>query len=59
LGGAVGEPGLRAGIHDRGRVIRDPVVMLAGAVIAWLICGRSQIRLRCSGRPRRRRRRFE
>jgi hypothetical protein len=29
LGVAVGEPGLRAGSHDRGRVIRDLAVMLA------------------------------
>ncbi len=29
LGFAVGEPGLRAGSHDRGRVIRDLAVMLA------------------------------
>ena len=29
LGAAVGEPGLRAGSHDRGRVIRDLAVMLA------------------------------
>ncbi len=29
LGFAVAEPGLRAGSHDRGRVIRDLAVMLA------------------------------
>ncbi len=29
LESAVDEPGLRAGSHDRGRVIRDPAVMLA------------------------------
>jgi len=29
LSSAVGEPGLRAGSHDRGRVIRDLAVMLA------------------------------
>jgi hypothetical protein len=29
LGVAVGEPGLRAGSHDRGRVIGDLAVMLA------------------------------
>ena len=29
LGVAVGEPGLRAGSHDRGRVLRDLAVMLA------------------------------
>jgi hypothetical protein len=29
LSAALGEPGLRAGSHDRGRVIRDLVVMLA------------------------------
>jgi len=29
LSGALGEPGLRAGSHDRGAVIRDLAVMLA------------------------------
>ena len=49
---------LRAGSHDRGRVVRDLAVMLADggdclADMAW-----SAIRPRCSARRRRTRRRF-
>ena len=54
----VGEPGLRAGSHDRGRVIRDLAVMLADGGDCLADCGRSLIRPRCSGRPHRRRPRF-
>ncbi len=36
LSAALSEPGLRAGSHDRGRVVRDLAVMLADGAIASL-----------------------
>jgi len=58
LSGALGEPGLRAGSHDRGRVIRDLAVMLADGGDCLADLRRSAIRPCCSVRSRRRRPRF-
>jgi hypothetical protein len=44
--------------HNPGRVVRDLAEMLADVAGAWLILGRSLIRSRCLGGPRRTRRRF-